>query len=281
MKQIIINADDFGRHKLINRAVKIACKKGCLRSTSIMPGGIAFNDAVTIAKKLPALGVGIHLTLSDGNPILPPDEIPSLVTPQGTLHENHAVFLGLCLHRKINFDEVRAELAAQIEKVQRTGLNITHVDSHQHLHHWLPVSKIVLELAERAGIDAIRISDAKVFEGNYDAMGQIIGRFGLSTLAKLTARQARKKNFNMPNHFEGIVAGESITEAFMLRIIKELPEGTTEVMLHPGTANVVLEDFCRWDHDFEGELNAVTSPKVLALLNEKNIASVNFAALGN
>ena len=281
MKQIIINADDFGRHQLINRAVKIACRKGCLRSTSIMAGGIAFDHAVTIAKSLPELGVGIHLTLSDGNPILPPEEIPSLVTPQGTFHENHAVFLGLCLHRKINFAEVRAELAAQIEKVQRTGLKITHVDSHQHLHHWIQVSNIVLDLAQRAGIDAIRISDAKVFEGNYDAMGQIIGRFGLSALAKMTARQAHKRNFRTPNHFEGIVAGESITESFMTRIIKHLPEGTTEVMLHPGTANVVLEDFCKWSHDFEAELDAVTSPKVLALLEEKNIAAVNFSALGN
>ena len=61
MKHLIINADDFGRHELINRAVKFACEKGCLRSASIMAGGIAFDDAIKISKNLPNLGVGVHL----------------------------------------------------------------------------------------------------------------------------------------------------------------------------------------------------------------------------
>ena len=125
MKQLIINADDFGRHELINRAVKIAYKKGCLKSATIMAGGVAFDDAVKTARKLPNLGVGIHLTLANGNPILPPSEIPSLVTSEKIFHDNHAAFIKLYLQGKINLDEVRAELSAQIDKVKRTGLNLT------------------------------------------------------------------------------------------------------------------------------------------------------------
>lgn len=279
MKQLIINADDFGRHELINRAVRVAVKKGCLRSASIMAGGIAFDDAVETARRLPNLGVGVHLTLANGNPILPPNKIPSLVTADGTFHENHVAFLKLYLQGKINLDEVKAELSAQIEKVIRAGLKITHVDSHQHLHHVPRIIKIVLDLADKAGINAIRISNAKIFEGEFGGVGQFVGRLGLAALAKFAARQAHKKNFRTPNHFTGIVAGESVTENFMLNLIENLDEGTTEVMLHPGTNNLTLKNFCQWEHDFQAELNAVTSKKVLALLKEKNITAVNFSAL--
>ncbi len=279
MKQIIINADDFGRHTLINRAVQIAYEKGCLKSTTIMAGGIAFDDAVSTANKLSNLGVGVHLTLANGNPILPPNKIPSLVTAEGTFYDNHAAFLKRYLQGKINLDEVRAELAAQIEKVKRAGLNLTHVDSHQHLHHVPKIIDIVLELADAAGIHAIRISDTKIFEGEFGGIGQFIGRVGLASLAKFAAHKVHAKNFLSPNHFTGIVAGESVTEKFMLNLIENLREGTTEVMLHPGTENSTLKNFCQWEHDFEAELNAVTSPKVLKLLDEKKIAAVNFSAL--
>ena len=279
MKQIIINADDFGRHNLINRAVQDAFQKGCLRSATIMAGGVAFDDAVNKAHSLNGLGVGIHLTLANGNPILPPSEIPTLVTAEGKFHDNHAAFLKLYLQKKINLDEVRAELAAQIEKVKRADLNLTHVDSHQHLHHVPGIIDIVLELAEAADIHAIRISDTKIFEGEFGGIGQFIGRLGLTSLAKFAAHKAHNKNFLHPNHFTGIVAGESVTEKFMLNLIENLKDGTTEVMLHPGRSNEVLKDFCKWEHDFEAELDAVTSPKVLKLLEEKNIAAVNFAAL--
>ena len=279
MKQLIINADDFGRHELINRAVKIAYEKGCLKSASIMAGGIAFDDAVKTAKNLPNLGVGVHLTLANGNPILPQKKIPSLVTEEGIFYDNHAEFLKRYLQGKINFDEVRAELAAQIEKVLRAGLKPTHIDSHQHLHHVPKIIDIVLELADVAKIHAIRISDTKIFEGDFGGVGQFIGRVGLASLAKFAAHKARKKNFVMPDHFTGIVAGESVTENFMLNLLENLRGGTTEVMLHPGTDNSVLENFCKWEHNFEAELQAVTSPKVLKLLDEKNISAVNFSAL--
>ena len=279
MKQLIINADDFGRHELINRAVKIAYETGYLKSTSIMTGGIAFDDAVKTARKLSNLGVGVHLTLANGNPILPPKEIPSLVTEEGIFYDNHAIFIKRYLQGKINFDEVRAELSAQIEKAVRADLNLTHVDSHQHLHHLPKIIDIVLNLSDAANIHAIRISDTKIFEGESGGVGQFIGRVGLASLAKFAAHQAHKKNFLMPNHFTGIIAGESVTENFRVHLIENLRAGTTEVMLHPGTDNVVLENFCKWQHNFEAELKAVTSPKVLNLLAEKNISSVNFGAL--
>ena len=280
MKKIIVNADDFGRHELINRAVERAFNTGCLKSATLMAGGIAFDDAVALAKKIPGLGVGIHFTLANGNPILTPKEIPSLVTEEGIFHGDYVKFLKRYLSGKISLSEVRAELAAQLEKIQRTGLTLTHVDSHQHLHHVPGIVKIVLELAEAAGIRSMRVANTKLFDGELDSLGKFVGRLGLSSLAKFAICQARKKNFTTPEHFAGIVAGESVSENFMLKLIEHLQDGTTEVMLHPGTDNKILQDFCEWKHDFEEELAAVTSPKVLSLLAEKNISAVNFSALG-
>lgn len=280
MKKLIVNADDFGRHELINRAVEKAFNTGCLRSATLMAGGIAFDDAVSVAKKISGLGVGIHFTLANGNPVLPPKEIPSLVTEEGIFHADYVKFLKRYLSGKISLAEVRSELAAQLDKIQRAGLNLTHVDSHQHLHHVPGIVEIVLELAQAAGIHSMRVANTKIFDGELDSLGKFVGRLGLGSLAKFAAHSAHKKNFATPEHFAGIVAGESVSENFMLKLIENLRDGTTEVMLHPGTDNKILQNFCEWEHDFEEELAAVTSPKVLSLLDEKNISAVNFSALG-
>ena len=274
-----MNADDFGRHELINRAVERAFDKGCLKSATLMAGGIAFDDAITLAKKIPKLGVGIHFTLANGNPILPPDEIPSLVTAQGIFHADYVTFLKKYLSGKISLVEVRAELAAQLNKVRRAGLTLTHFDSHQHLHHIPGIIEITLELAAAENIFAMRVADTKIFDGELKNIGQFVGRLGLGSLAKFAAHKAHKKNFTTPEHFAGIVAGESVSENFMLKLIENLREGTTEIMLHPGIDNETLQSFCRWEHDFETELAAVTSSKVLSRLEEKNIAAINFSEL--
>ena len=279
MKNLIVNADDFGRHELINLAVERAFNSGCLRSATLMTGGIAFDDAVKIAKKNPRLGVGIHFTLANGNPILPPDEIPTLVTAEGIFHDNYIVFLKKYFGGKISLAEVRAELAAQLNKILRAGLTLTHFDSHQHLHHVPGIIEIALELATAENIFAMRVADTKLFDGALKNFGQFVGRLGLGSLAKFAAHKAHKKNILSPEHFAGIVAGESVSENFMLKLIDNLREGTTEIMLHPGTDNKILQDFCQWEHDFEEELAAVTSPRVLSLLEEKNISAINFSEL--
>lgn len=281
MKRLIVNADDFGRHELINRAVERAFNDGCLKSATLMAGGIAFDDAVKLSKQLKNFGVGIHFTLANGNPILPPKEIPSLVTAEGIFHADYIAFLKLYLRGKISLSEVRAELAAQLEKILNAGLTLTHIDSHQHLHHMPGIIEIVLDLAQAANIKAMRVAGAKIFDGELKNIGQFVGRLGLGSLAKFAAHLAHKKNFVTPEHFAGIVAGESVDENFLLKLIDNLSDSTTEVMLHPGVDNEILRGFCKWDHDFETELAAVTSPKVLAALDSHNVAAINFLAIRN
>ncbi len=275
--KIIVNADDFGRHEKINEAVEKALCDGFLRSATLMPGGKAFDDAVEIARRHPELGTGIHLTLVNGFPILPPEEIPSLVTGEGVFYDDYGTFLKRYASGRFRISEIRSELAAQVKKMKDTGLELTHVDSHQHLHHMPGILGIVLELASAAGIKRMRFSRGKISTDLFS--GHIVGRIGLSSLARISARKAARQGFKMPDHFAGIVAGEAVDQAYLSALFDKLDNGVTEIMLHPGTDNEILQRECNWDHDFEAELASVTSPFLMKKLKDRGIESVNFGSL--
>lgn len=279
LRYIIINADDFGRHAEINRAVEEGLVHGCLRSATVMPGGAAFAGAIDIARRHEELGLGVHFTLVDGHPILPPEEIPSLVGAEGDFLPDHTALLKRYLKGGINLEEVRRELAAQLQKVEATGVPISHVDSHQHMHTLPGIIDIVLDLAARAGIRAVRTPRTPLFAGAFGGLGQLVGRLGLSTLARLTACKAHRRGLLTPDHFAGIVAGEAVSEGELLHLIAHLPQGTTEVMMHPGTKNDVLQEDSGWQHDFEAELAAILSPRVGAALQKAEVEPVNFRHL--
>lgn len=279
LRYIIINADDFGRHAEINRAVEEGLVHGCLRSATVMPGGAAFAGAIDIARRHEELGLGVHFTLVDGHPILPPEEIPSLVGSEGDFLPDHTALLKRYLKGSINLEEVRRELAAQLQKVEATGIHISHVDSHQHMHTLPGIIDIVLDLAARAGIRAVRTPRTPLFAGAFGGLGQLVGRLGLSTLARLAACKAHRRGFLTPDNFAGIVAGEAVSEGELLHLIAHLPQGTTEVMMHPGTKNDVLQEDSGWQHDFESELAAILSPRVEAALQKAEVEPVNFRHL--
>lgn len=279
LRYIIINADDFGRHAEINRAVEEGLVHGCMRSATVMPGGAAFAGAIDIARRHEELGLGVHFTLVDGHPILPPEEIPSLVGSEGDFLPDHTALLKRYLKGSINLEEVRRELAAQLQKIEATGIPISHVDSHQHMHTLPGIIDIVLDLAARAGIRAVRTPRTPLFAGAFGGLGQLVGRLGLSTLARLAACKAHRRGLLTPDHFAGIVAGEAVSEGELLHLIAHLPQGTTEVMMHPGTKNDVLQEDSGWQHDFESELAAILSPRVEAALQKAEVEPVNFCHL--
>lgn len=279
LRYIIINADDFGRHAEINRAVEEGLVHGCLRSATVMPGGAAFAGAIDIARRHEELGLGVHFTLVDGHPILPPEEIPSLVGSEGDFLPDHTALLKRYLKGGVNLEEVRRELAAQLQKIEATGIPISHVDSHQHMHTLPGIIDIVLDLAARAGIRAVRTPRTPLFAGAFGGLGQLVGRLGLSTLARLATCKAHRRGLLTPDHFAGIVAGEAVSEGELLHLIAHLPQGTTEVMMHPGTKNDVLQEDSGWQHDFESELAAILSPRVEAALQKAEVEPVNFCHL--
>ena len=278
MRKLIVNADDFGRHVLINDAVIQGHVEGCITSATLMPSAAAFDDAVSKAAAHPTLGVGVHLTLIGEKPLLPPEQIPSLVDENGHLAEKYPQFMARFFKGAIRLDEVRAELAAQMQKVIASGLRVTHIDSHQHLHVLPGVIDIALELAAAHNINAVRIPSVPLsFTGGYSCTpGQFVGRSGLIFLAALARRKARQRGFRTPDHFYGIVAGGGLREASLLEILQKMPAGSTEIMIHPGTDNQALAAACGWAHQFEEELQTALSSQAKALLKEQQITLASF-----
>lgn len=136
-KRLIVNADDFGIHETVNKAVYRGFESGILTSTSIMAGGRAFDDAVAMAKTMGDIGIGIHLTLVGGlETVLPQAEVPSITWDNGVLCNNYVDLILRDLKGLIRAEDVYNEWDAQIRKILDTGLSVTHIDGHQHMHMW-------------------------------------------------------------------------------------------------------------------------------------------------
>ena len=155
--RLIINADDFGLTSGINRAVAELHRAGVVSSATLMATGSAFEDAVAVARRNLALGVGCHIVLVDGTPISPLKSIPSLLGPDA-LHfrPTVAAFARDLFFGRINEGEIERETFAQIERLQRAGIEVTHVDTHKHVHLLPSATAPVLTAARRSGVHCFR-----------------------------------------------------------------------------------------------------------------------------
>ena len=155
--RLIINADDFGLTPGINRGVAELYRAGVLTSATLMASGAAFDDAVAIALANPGLGVGCHIVLTDGLPVSSPGNIASLLSPEAiAFRPKLSDFVKAVLARRIREDDIATEALAQIQKLQRAGIRITHVDTHKHTHLFPAVLRPLLVAAKQAGVTAIR-----------------------------------------------------------------------------------------------------------------------------
>jgi predicted glycoside hydrolase/deacetylase ChbG (UPF0249 family) len=155
--RLILNADDFGLTLGINRAVEQLHRAGCLTSATLMPTGPAFDDAVQIAKRNPTLGVGCHLTFVDGIPVSHPESIPTLLGSDGkTFRSSNLDFLQALLRNTIAPADIARETQAQIQHLQRAGIDVTHIDSHKHTHLFPAIARPALDIAQRCGVRAFR-----------------------------------------------------------------------------------------------------------------------------
>ncbi|MBP2635103.1 MAG: chbG [Firmicutes bacterium] len=281
MKQLIVNADDFGLHENINLGIIEGHAKGCITSTTIMLGAPAFEQAADLAAAHPQLGVGIHLTLVGGHPVANPEYIKSLVDNEGMFCDSYPLFLKKICLGDIRLDDVWRELSAQVNKAVAAGIQITHLDSHQHMHVVPGILEVVLGIAKEFKIRAMRIpAEPVLFRGGFKAgVGRIIGRSGLTMLSSLARAKARKNGLVVPDRFYGMLAGGSMDERLLLNIIGSLPDGITEVMVHPGLDDTALNNTFTWGYHWQQELNAVISSQVIGRLEQENIKLISFAAM--
>jgi predicted glycoside hydrolase/deacetylase ChbG (UPF0249 family) len=238
--RLIINADDFGLTPGINRAIAELHHANALTSATLMATGAAFDEAATIARSNPTLGVGCHIVLTDGIPASPPKTIPTLLGPDGkTFRPSLADFIQALLRGNISEEDIEREATAQIQKLQNADIRITHLDTHKHTHLFPAVTQPLLRIAERHSIAAIR----QPFEQPWSLAlghGNHLRRLQVNLLSRLKTRfehqpQIRSKKILTTDGTIGISATGHLDAETLRQILHAIPaEGTFELCCHPG-----------------------------------------------
>lgn len=143
MITLIVNADDFGYSRGVNNGIVDSHLYGIVNSTTMMMNMPGTDHAIELAKKHPSLQVGIHLVLTCGKPLL--QEVPSLVDEDGTFKR----LSRLKENMEISLIELESEWTAQIERFLASGLNLTHIDSHHHVHTFKEFLPVIQKLANK------------------------------------------------------------------------------------------------------------------------------------
>jgi len=269
-KQLVVNADDFGFTPDVNQGIVDAHLRGILTATTLMANGAAFDDAVRLARETPTLDIGCHLVLVGGNSLVSERPLPLTTTE----------LLGALALRRIRpYDELRP----QIERIAAAGVRPTHLDTHKHTHLLPPVLEAVARLAEEFGIGWVR----RPFDLPMGTLGRVVPskvRAASRAMAVVEGRFRRvlkKHGCRATDHF----AGFQITGRFgieeLVDLIGMLPEGSTELMCHPGYYTEALRNArTRLKKSRERELQALMAGAVRAAAKRNGIALVGYGGLG-
>ncbi len=268
--RLIINADDFGLTKGVNRAVRELHHAGVLSSATLMANAQASDDAVAIALANPNLGVGAHVLFLDGVPVSPPGAIPSLLGEgRATFRSSLLDFAQAAARGQIREHEMELEATAQIQKLQRAGLTLTHVDTHKHTHILPAVVRAVLRAMETTGISRLR----DPFEDRWSVS---ISRPGAKRrvqqeLMNLFRRRFQKLTSHVvtPDAVLGIAATGGLNATILNNLLRHLPStGAIELVCHPGYNDAALgavRTRLRNSRDLERQSLLEVMPQILSV----------------
>ena len=248
---LIVNADDLGRTRGINDGIFEAHRRGIVTSATLM---VAYEAAAEAAARLgenPGLGVGLHVAMTGGPPVLPPERLPSLVDAEGMLPRRRQD-LG-----SPDPDEVLAEVRAQLDRFRRlTGRLPTHLDGHHHCHRVPAVGEAVATVAAELGLP---VRDAG------EGLREVLERASVATT----------------DRFDDFFYAEGATLEGLLAFLAGLAPGSTELMCHPGAADPELEALgSTYTRERERELEILTHPEVVRAANRPGVRLAHWGALG-
>jgi predicted glycoside hydrolase/deacetylase ChbG (UPF0249 family) len=244
--RLIINADDFGLTLGVNRAIAELHRAQVLTSATLMATGAAFDDAVAIAHANPSLGVGCHVVLTDGDPVSPPKSIPTLLGEDGKSFRTSLFdFMQALLRGTIREEEIEREALAQVKKLQQAGIAVTHLDTHKHTHLFPAVARPLLRVAQRCSIGAVRNPFEPAWSSRLapNAFPRRLQFHILSILGKrsfLSLPQLSDGNVLTSDGTIGISATGQLDAAALHKILYAMPEGTWELVCHPGYNDAAL-----------------------------------------
>lgn len=290
VRNLIVNADDLGWTAGVNRGIAEAHRSGIVTSASLLANGMAFEDGVATAAALPGLGAGVHLNLSDGPPSAPPDQVRSLLNESGAFAGGPESLLLRLTTKSLHLKEVEREWDAQIEKVKASGIRPTHLDGHKHVQMLPGLFSIAVKLAKKHGIDAVRVSHeasqlrsalGKANEASGVVLKQGVQARGLKLLARNARALAERSGIATTDYFCGIAQTGVLTKAGVLKLLESLPEGTTELMCHPGYADDDLKKSAtRLQQSRQAELEILTDQAIRKSVAELGIRLINYEQIG-
>lgn len=271
MRRLIVSGDDLGLHPGINAGVVRCHREGIVTSASLCANGGAFEDAVAALRGAPDLDVGVHLTLVGETALLPRGSLPTLA-PAGRLPPHFgALFLRLTL-RRVRMAEVEEEMTAQVARARDAGLRVSHLDSHQHVHLHPALLPAVLRVARRFGIGAVRAAARSV-----SGSGLRPGLIGL--VSRLGSRRLRAADVRTPDTLVGLAETGRLDEARLLAMVAALPEGTSELVCHPGAGDGAIASAYGWGFRWDEEAAALTAPAVRETLRREGIQLIAYRDL--
>ena len=270
-RRLIVNADDFGRSSEINAAVIRAHTEGVLTTASLMVNEDGFDEAVTLARAHPALGVGLHLSLVCGRSALPATQIPGLVDERQQFTNCPVAAGAKYFFRPSLRRQLHAEIDAQFARFQRTGLRCDHLNGHLHLHLHPTVLPMVLANARRHDVRAIRLTRDPLRLNAQLARGRWFYRIShaaiFRVLSRRAARRFRELGLSHTARVFGVLQDGRMDEDFVVRLLRHLPAGDSELYSHPSVTQ------------FKHELDALLSPKVKRLIAELDIELIRYQDL--
>ncbi len=283
MKKLIVTADDFGLAEPVNEAVVEAHRRGILTAASLMVGAEAAADAVSRARKIPSLRVGLHLVVVEGKPVLPPEKVADLVDRDGCFSER-LVRSGFryCFSPAAR-KQLEAEIRAQYEAFGRTGLTLDHVNAHNHMHLHPTVLSLLIEIGKDYGMQSVRFPYEPPLRSWKASHRGLAGKLGwwifLFPWLTLMKKRLRGAGVQINDYIFGMFDSGRMTRGLVLGLMKEIPRGITEMYFHPATKRCPVIDRSMPEYRHEEEFEALTSPGLFDALKENDIDRCAFSDL--
>jgi hopanoid biosynthesis associated protein HpnK len=286
VRRLIVNADDFGYTSGVNRAILEAHSHGVVTSATLMANGPAFAEAVQLAGTVPKLSIGCHVVLTDGEPVLGAERLPSL-TSAAQFRDGMVAFAARAIAGRIDAYEVAAEATAQIRKIQSAGIAVSHLDTHKHTHLFPKILRPLLRAAADCGVRAVR----NPFGPRLPLRSShLLARPGLWTryaevrilggFAGKFREAVDREGFTTPDGTLGIVVTGVLDETLFYAIARSIPEGTWEFVCHPGYNDAGLQaGKTRLRESRETELRVLTLPAAREVLAQQGIELISYREL--
>ena len=275
MKRLVVCADDFGRDVAVNEAVEQAHREGILTVTSLMVGEPAVADAVARAKRLPGLGVGLHLVLADGAPLLAAAEVPALVGADGKFDPN-MVRAGFRFYfSPVARRQLAAEIRGQFSAFAATGLPLDHVNGHKHVHLHPTVARLVVEIGREFGMRAVRLPWEPVAPLRLASPNERRREPAWSPVVTSLRRRLDRAGLARNDQVFGLAWSGAMTEDRLLALLPHLPDGVSEIYGHPASGAASFAPGYRHAE----ELAALVSPRVRRLVEALGLRLLRYADL--